>query len=164
MTKKHNSISTFIHIGQLFFRVAVFFVFAFILIGEIVLPSERDVAQMNFREYAGEWNRVLDDGERISANFPGKVQAKEGELVRFVTILPDDIHSGEQICFRAIWQDVNIYIDGVLRESYNTINSRPFGMNSAFRYVFADLQEVDAGKELMYEFSSRSPYTLPNSG
>lgn len=158
MTKKHNSISTFIHIGQLFFRVAVFFVFAFILIGEIVLPSERDVAQMNFREYAGEWNRVLDDGERISANFPGKVQAKEGELVRFVTILPDDIHSGEQICFRAIWQDVNIYIDGVLRESYNTINSRPFGMNSAFRYVFADLQEVDAGKELMYEFSSRSKY------
>lgn len=158
MTKKHNSISTYIHIGQVFFGVAVFLVFAFILIGEIVLPSERDVTRANFQEYAGEWNRILEDGERVPAGFPGKVSANRGEVVRFVTTLPDDIHFGEMICFRAIWQDVNIYIDGELRESYNTIKSRPFGNNSAFRYVFADLQESDSGKELIYEFSSRSKY------
>ena len=158
MAKKQNDSSTLIHMGQLFFGIAVFLIFAFILIGEIVLPSERDVTKMEFQEYAGEWNCILDDGKRIPASFPGKVPAKKGDAVRFVTILPDDIHFGEKICFRAIWQDVNVYIDGELRKCYNTVNSRPFGINSTFRYVFVDLQKSDSGKELTYEITSYSKY------
>ena len=158
MARKHNDISIYIHAGQLFFKIAVFLVFAFILIGEIVLPTEKDPTQTNFQVYSGEWHRIMDNGERIPSNFPEKVQAEKGEAVRYVTTLPAGIHYGDKICFRAIWQDVNIYIDGELRESYTTTNSRPFGINSAFRYVFADLQEADSGKELIYEFSSYSKY------
>ena len=95
---------------------------------------------------------------QVYAEVPGKVPAEHGEVVTLVTTLPENIYDRETLCFRTIWQDVDIYIDGELRESYNTKASRPFGTNSAFRYVFVDLEKADAGKELMYQFSSNSKY------
>lgn len=158
MGKKRSIVSSYIRMSQIFFGIAVFLVFAFLIIGEIVLPSEQDVLHTDFQIYDGEWSRVMENGEEIPVEFPGKVAAEYGEVVTLVTTLPDDIYKGKEICFRTVWQDINIYIAGELRKSYNTVNSRPFGINSAFRYVFVDLQEKDAGKELIYQFSSKSKY------
>lgn len=158
MDKKRSFISSYIRVSQLFFGMAVFLVVAFLVIGELVLPSERDVFQTDFQFYKGEWSQILENGEKVPASLPGKVPAEYGEIVTLVTTLPDDVCLGKVICFRAIWQDINIYIDGELRKNYNTIDSRPFGVNSPFRYVFVDLQAADAGKELAYQFSSKSKY------
>ena len=75
------------------------------------------------------------------------------------TILPDTIRNGETICFRPVWQDVWIYIDGELRAEHDLKDSRPYGKNSAFKYVFVELNEEDAGKELIYKFTSGSKYS-----
>lgn len=146
-------------IAPKFWSVAVFLCACFLIVGEIVFPDERDVIQTDCREFEAEWHRVLANGELEEAEVPGNVKAESGELVTLVTTLPQKIYNGENICFRPIWQDVSVYIDGKLRKTYCTKDSRPFGTNSAFRYVFVELNEEDAGKELIYQFSSASKYS-----
>ena len=156
---KHNAFTTYINTIKIFFYISITIIFFFGIIAHIISPDERDVLNTNCRIFESEWEQVLENGHRIPVEFPGKVEADYGELVTFATTLPQNIFTGECLCFRPIWQDVSIYIDGELRLSYNTDNSRPFGTNSAMRYIFVELEESDAGKELTYQCSSDSKYS-----
>lgn len=155
---KHNLFTVYTTAAKIFFSIAVLILFLFGIIGEIIYPDERDVLNTNCRIFETQWEQVLENGDKVSVEVPGKVQAEFGEVVTLTTTLPQDIHTGECLCFRPIWQDVTIYIDGELRLNYNTIDSRPFGENSPMRYLFVELYETDACKELSYQFSSNSKY------
>ena len=141
-----------------FFLIAFLGMLAFLCIGQMIMPDERDMMVTECDEFESQWQQILENGERVDVEFPGKIDAQWGELVTIVTTLPDDLYNGQSICFRPIWQDVDIYVDGELRESYTTAHTRPFGKNSAFRCIFVHLTEEDEGKELVYRFSSESKY------
>ncbi len=161
MTKQTRlkTFPNYISIAKTFFGVAIFCIFLFGVIGELLAPDERDTIETDCRLFNPAWERILDTGERIPVDLPGKVPAEYGEPVTLVTTLPDNLKESEMLCFRAIWQDVDIYIDGKLRKSYSTKDSRPFGTNSATRYIIVDLNVADSGKELIYQCSSFSKYT-----
>lgn len=142
-----------------FFISATCFVLAFLLIGGAVFPDERDTVTTQCRQFEAAWQQVLKNGERIPAEVPGTIEAPEGEVVTLVTNVPDEIRNGECLCFRTIWQNVDIYVGEEHRNHYDTSGSRPFGTNSAMRYIFLELGEEDAGKEIIYQFSSISKYT-----
>ena len=143
---------------RIFFAVFAFGLFLFFVIGMIISPDERDVLSTNCREFNPPWERVYDDGTTDTVEAPTKVEAEHGEVVTLKTTLPENITSGECICFRPVWQDVTIYIDGQLRLNYNTEDSRPFGTNTTMKYIFVELQPDDGGKEFTYSFSSNSKY------
>ena len=159
---KNNKESNCPHKGvqavKIIFAVVTVLLMVYFLIAEIVMPDERDQAVGTCELYEADWYHVLENGKRIPAEIPGSIDCKWGEEVKLVTVLPENVDASQVICFRPIWQDVNIYIDGELRSSYSTKDTRPFGTNSAFRYVFAELDERDAGKELTYCFSTESKY------
>lgn len=155
---KHNPLTTYIAVTKIFFFIAIFLLFLFGFFSRFALPDERDVINTNCQLFEANWEQVLENGDRTPVDVPGKVPAEWGEVITLATILPQKINSGETLCFRPIWQDVTIYIDGELRQSYSTKDSRPFGINSPMRYVFVELYETDAGKELCYQFSSNSKY------
>jgi len=157
--EKHSISDICMKTAKIVFVIANLLLFLFIVIGEIVYPDERDVTGRSCREFVSEWCQVKENGERIPVEIPGKIEAEYGEVVTLVTMLPEDLVCGESLCFRPIWQDVTIYIDGEMRANYTTKDTRPYGTNSAFRYVFADLTEEDRGQELTYVFSSDSKYT-----
>lgn len=130
----------------------------FLCVGSWLLPSESDEITAGCGEFETQWYHVSENGEKTPAEVPGKVPAKRGEVVTLTTVLPAEIESGRALCFRSHWQDVDIYVDGELRVHYDTKDTRPFGRNSAFRYLFVELEEEDEGKELTYEFTSQSKY------
>ena len=148
--------------AKIFLNVVVVFIIAYMIIGGIAFPSERDSFKTKCRYFESEWEQILENGERIPADVPGtepvNIPAEYGEVVTLSTKLPEEIINGENLCFRPIWQDVEIYIDGELRKSYTTKDTRPFGKNSPMRYIFVELSEEDEGKELIYKFSSESKY------
>lgn len=150
--------SKFITFFKVFFGIAIFLMLGFFIIGQTILPDERDGFDTKCEVFVADWYQIMNNGEKVSVELPGKVEAQKGEVVTLSTVLTEDIIGDEVLCFRPIWQDVEIYIDGELRASYNTKDSRPFGSNSAFRYVFADISDEDVGKELVYKFSSDSKY------
>ena len=51
------------------------------------------------------------------------------------TVLPDDFNANV-MAIRASLQTVRFYVDGSPRAEYDTKDTRPFGKDSASRYVF----------------------------
>ena len=143
---------------KVFFIVAVIGIFSFLVLTQFILPDEREKYTSECRVFEAEWQRVMENGERIPIEYPGKLPAERGELVTIVTTLPEVIKEGESLCFSPVWQDITIYVGDSLRVSYDTKESRPFGINSPQRNLFVHLNASDAGKELKFCFSSDSKY------
>ena len=61
-------------------------------------------------------------------------------------VLYDEIDRGACISINSSKQDIKVYIDGVLRESYSTKDTRLFGKTSVGRYLLIELDQEDAGK------------------
>ncbi len=148
----------FVKITKIFFIAVTCMILTFLLVGGVVFPDERDEVSTECKEFESQWYQVLETGEKISVKVPGKIEAEWGEVVTLTTILPERVRNGENICFRTIWQNVDVYVDGEWRSHYDTAKSRPFGTNSPMRYIFVELDEEDAGKEMLYQFSSKSKY------
>ena len=160
--KKKKSFSIFdrcIDIAPVFFLAGISMCALFLFLGELIYPDERDALDSYYRELDSVWYQEFEDGTRAEVDVPGKVAAQKGEVVTFVTTVPKDVENGTYVCFRPIWQDMSIYVGDELREVHNSENTRPFGKNSAFRYVFVRLTQEDAEKELRCELVSDSKYS-----
>ena len=155
---KHNLFEGYIEAAKKIFGIVTLIMLLVLLLGELILPDEREKSENNCKEFEAQWQQVLENGEKVSVEVPGKIPAEYGEVITLTTTLPQQLYTGEVICFRAIWQDVQIYIGDQLRQSYSTETTRMFGTNSATRYIFVELNEEDSGKELTYRFSSDSKY------
>ena len=66
---------------------------------------------------------------------PGRYDLPVGETMVLTTRLPEDYHENT-MAIRSSLQDVKFYINGTLRASYNTSETRLTGKNSASRYIF----------------------------
>ena len=114
---------------KLSFIASIFVLIIFFIFSQTMLPKEKENINFQCDELVSEMEQILDNGERVSVEVPGKVSAELGEVVKFATILPDDIEENQVLVLRTIWQDVKIYIDNELRAEYSTKNTRPFGKN-----------------------------------
>ena len=155
---KKSFFDKWMSVTPMFFMVVLVLILTFLMIGQKIFPDERDMLVTECQTFEAQWQQVLENGERQDVTIPGQIPAQWGEVITLATTLPDGLHNGEALCFRPIWQDVDIYVDGELRLHYSTEDSRPFGKNSAFRCLFLNLNEEDSGKELLYSFSSESKY------
>lgn len=140
---------------SLFYLMMAFLIVGFI-IAECILPSERSqsVSDNNIT-YEGSFTWEKSDGERETIEVPGRYDVKPGDTMVITTVLPDDFNANV-MAIRASLQTVRFYVDGSLREEYDTKDTRPFGKDSASRYVFCNMSEDDAGKELRIELTSHA--------
>lgn len=141
---------------RLAFYILMFLIVAAFAVGEAVYPSERTEMSLeaNIR-YPGTFTWKKTDGSSEVIQVPGKYDVPVGETMVLTTILPTD-YTANAIGLRSSLQDIKYYIDGELRCSYDTKNTRPFGKNSASRYVFCETSEKDAGKELKIELTTHT--------
>ena len=133
-------------------------VILFLIVGEIVMPRENLSVGYDSKLFEAEWKRVLPDGSWEIVSIPGECDAQRNEVVRVETTLPAD-QADTWFCVRASQQDMKIYIGDELREEYTTVDTRPFGINSASAYVFFQVREEDAGYVLAIETVSDSIYS-----
>lgn len=153
MTGEAYSIRKYI---KIIFYAFVSLILAGFICAQIVYPSERDseASEGNF-VYEGIlfWEKADGTKEQIAS--PGNYDVEPGEVMVISTILPED-YSENSIGIRGSQQTVRFYIEGELRSEYDTSGSRPFGSNSASRYVFCKTSAADAGKQLRIELKSNS--------
>ena len=156
-TYKNTPLMTFI---KIMFGLFIILVFAYFIYGQIFLPADSPSNGVyEYEEYTGEWKWIKADGTTETLTFPGRVDAERKEKVILETTLPTTIGSNKYLCFRSSKQDMKIFVDGELRESYDTNNTRIFGTTSAVAYIFVELFPSDAGKTLTMETITDSSYT-----
>lgn len=131
--------------------------FLFFIFGEILLPAENGFETSTFRNFEGEWVWERNDGSREPAKVPGEYEAKRGEWICIVTNLPLN-QEDTSFCIRSMQQEVKIYVGDELRKEYSTLDTQPVGKTSTMTYVFFEVYEEDAGKELRIKLMSDSNY------
>lgn len=134
-------------------------VFLYFVLGEVILPADAPATDYRCEEFQADWVWVKPDGTRIPIEIPGKCEVEWNELVTIETTLPRQLENNTYLCFRSSKQDMEIFIDGILREEYSTEDSRLFGRTSAVAFVFLELEPEDAGKTLTVNSQSDSGYS-----
>lgn len=138
---------------RILFYVVILVLLAAFVLGQRIYPSERDTVTEESITFTGTFYRVLADGTEQEIQVPGKCDVPAGELLVIRSVLPQD-YKENTIAIRSSLENVRIYIGGELRTVYDTENTRPFGKNSASRYVFCETSGEDAGKEVRIELQS----------
>lgn len=148
-----------IRLFSFIFWVLVSCVLLGLLLGELLIPSEDSGMRSYCKPLSVEWRRVYQDGTKEAVPVPGTYLAQKGERVILEADLPQSLEKMPWLCFRSSQQDMEIYIDGVLRQEYTTKHTRIFGKNSMSAYVFVELEAADAGKKLCVVTTSHSTYS-----
>lgn len=131
----------------------------FFILGERLLPSEGVRVQSRCQALESEWTRFMPDGSSVSVEVPGTCEADRLESVSIETRLPENLGEDTWLCTQSVWQDMEIFVDQVLRQRYSAEKSRLFGRNSASAYIFQKLTKEDAGKILRITTVTDSPYS-----
>lgn len=151
--KKRNRIMGFI------FSFLLIGVVLYLVLGECLLPADEWGNSGRAQSYQEQWVRVLDNGEKVIQEVPGRCQAERNEAVILETVLPETIQKDTYLCFRSGKQDMELSVDGVLRQKYSTGQTRIFGKVSAVAYVFLEIHPEDAGKTLRVKTQTDSSYS-----
>lgn len=150
--KTEYSISKYIRIT---FYILVAATFVGLVLAQIFCPSEREPGSGKSQLlYEGMLFWEKPDGTKEQIKVPGDYDVEPGEVMVVTTLLPED-YAQNAIMIRGSQQRVRFYVDGELRNVYDTKASRPFGSESASSYVFCETSSKDAGKELRIELQSR---------
>ena len=141
-------------------RIVLYALMLLMLVGffaaELIYPSERSESmKLENIAYQGKLTWQKPDGTQEVIKAPGSYDVGVDETMVITTRLPED-YSENTLAIRSSLQDVSFYIDGELRTKYDTVNTRPFGKNSASRYVFCPTSQKDSGKEVRIELTTHT--------
>ena len=144
---------------KIFFISMLFVVMAYFLFGELYLPSDSQKNKFECKDFLIDWTWIKEDGTKEKISIPGTCDAERNELVTVEGVVPSYVEENMYICIRSSRQDMNVYIDGELRHSYSTEDTRLFGSTSAVSYLFIEFNEEDAGKKIRIEAQSDSTFS-----
>lgn len=140
------------------FHIIVFFVAFIFILGEFILPKEIK-NDTHFELFEAPWKMIRQDGTTMDIRIPGIYPAERNEIVTVETVLPEDIKENLFLCFRSNRQDMELYVDNELRQSYSTEKSRLFGHSSPGAFVFLKIKEGDGGKTLRVTYQTDTAYS-----
>ena len=143
-------------VSRIFFYILMFAILGWFTYMQFFGADER---RLNVNSdsiiYTGTFTWEKSDGTSEEITVPGRYDLPVGETMVLTTRLPEDYHENT-MAIRSSLQDVKFYINGTLRASYNTSETRLAGKNSASRYIFCETSEADAGKELRIELTTHT--------
>lgn len=151
--------SNFMKICSVTLGIFAVLVIAFFIIGGTYLPRETKGFDEKFEELDVEWYQVFKDGSRAPIDVPGRYDVPRGEEFISVCTLPDIPDAGYQLLLRSSQQDMYVYIDGEIREVYDSKDTRIWGNSSMSCNVLADISDKDSGKELRVVTRSNTSYS-----
>ena len=144
-----------------------YFVFAFFLVTVMTITiafvqsdssGEAAIGDFETEEFNTGWTIRVDGGEEVVVTLPDKLDCHKGSIISMQNTLPEDVSDGMNVMMRSDMQDVLIYIDGELRNSYTSDELLLKRFHIASAYVVTELFSEDAGKDIRFEL------TVTNSG
>lgn len=143
-------------VSRIFFYILMFAILGWFTYMQFFGVDERRLnVNSDSMIYTGTFTWEKSDGTSEEITVPGRYDLPVGETMVLTTRLPEDYHENT-MAIRSSLQDVKFYINGTLRASYNTSETRLTGKNSASRYIFCETSEADAGKELRIELTTHT--------
>lgn len=133
--------------------------FLYFIVGECVLPGNSPRMESRCREWDADWMLVHEDGTRESVILTHVSPAARNELVTLEAVLPEDLSQDSMLCFKSARQEMEIFVDGELRQTYSSKGGWMSQRASSVAYVFVELTPEDEGKTLTVSTRTDSRYT-----
>ncbi|MDO5136365.1 MAG: Hpt domain-containing protein [Eubacteriales bacterium] len=127
------------------FLVGCGLLLAFFLLGELCLPKDDRFFVGEAEKYQGEWEMQGKDGETYAIQTPCHLGGEKGETAVVRTTLPEDLGDHLVLCFYAVHQEMEFYVDGQLRQTYSNDDGIFFTRYAVRAYVPLQLSSADAG-------------------
>lgn len=116
--------------------------------GLYFLPTEEATIYDSIEPLNTQWYHVSQDGTKNPIDIPTDLELPDGATCTFTANLPNNIEDNSTLCFRASKQDMQIYIDGNLRETYSNEKTRIYTNTSPGAYIYIPLNTNDSQKEI----------------
>lgn len=130
----------------------------YLLLGEWILPDDQLGSGGWCEQFEAEWEQIYPDGSRVPVEIPGRCEVTQNHEATIETVLPENLEHNTFLRFWSQRQDMEIYVDGELRQEYTTKYTRLFGKTSSAALVFFELKPEDSGKRLTVSTRSDSAY------
>lgn len=109
--------------------------------------GEAGIGEFSSQSFDEGWKLQLGDEEKnITLPYAAKNQYKK-EL-KITNTLPDNTKDGMSIMVRSDMEDIQLYIDGKIRDKYGSNNLNKIGFYTPSAYIVVELTKQDAGKEI----------------
>lgn len=119
----------------------------YLILGEIILPNEEKF-ENECKILDVDWY-LVEEGKRSEAfTIPCSYPEEKEQEVTIEGELPVQDLEGKYILCWTQGADMQIFINGELRETYNTKKTRLLGSSSASKYIMLGLREDDIGKTI----------------
>ena len=135
---------------------AIIFLMAFFENGDDGEAYTGDFGSYSFDEG---WT-MESGGVTTEITLPVSTGARSGEWMIIRNTLPEDLEGNATILFRTRMEDLYIYVDGELRNSYASENFENCSYHIPSAYVACDLTSADAGKEIEARFLVKNIGTI----
>ena len=146
-------------------RLGALFVLAVTVIIMLIAAFDNDTAgEASIGSFeSGDFNEgwsLMFHGERQTIDLPMNLECEKGDEVILSKNLPDDLCDGMSIMMRAAMEDVSIYVNGRLRETYssNTVEGLSYYPPSA--YIVTQIGSADSGKNIAFHLTIKNKGTL----
>ncbi|MCR4739787.1 MAG: response regulator [Lachnospiraceae bacterium] len=146
MEQKTSFISKILEVFALCFLAVIIFLIirAFIPAKD---PGEANTGSFDSETFNEGW--VMDEnGSLIPVTLPRTIDREPGSEIIIRNTLPDNISDGMTLMFRTSIEDIYIYIDGKLRESYASSEFKRMAYHLPSAYVVTEIGGADAGREI----------------
>ncbi len=156
MKNKKLNINTEIT-GRVLFLILFVLYIGYFILGEIFLPNETFTPDEydDYQNLGLTWT-VLEGGPtKETVTLPHFFDVKEGERIVLESTLPNEVLTGKYLMFWTQAHDFVILVDGEVRLTYDTSDSRILGPSSPTAYLFCRLNYEDAGKTIRVEAIGR---------
>ena len=131
-------------VGVLFVGICVMVMVS--LFGKSV-SGEANIGSFESETISKGWT-LEQRGKTKAIELPMEIDTKKGEWVTIKNTLPLEIADGSSLLTRASMADIEIYINGELREEYASRNISNMSYYLPSAYIVAELSSKDAGAEV----------------
>ncbi|WP_026508289.1 ATP-binding protein [Butyrivibrio sp. MC2013] len=144
--------------GGFFFLV--FLVYVMVLGRQISRQNQTRSYEFDVVNFDNGWEMEYPNGSRMPVMVPSRIYTRDGST-RIVNRLPENLGRDTWLSVFGCVQEVTIYVDGKVRTEYSIRpGKRGIGSRtSPTAYIFAELYDEDAGKEVMIETMSDSIFS-----
>ncbi|WP_049960210.1 hybrid sensor histidine kinase/response regulator [Pseudobutyrivibrio sp. LB2011] len=133
------------------------FIIGLLIWGESYLKEERTYTSFELESYDDGWYRIYSDGTKEAIDIPGQYQPESSH--EFVIEKEINVDVPLFVSFDSAKQDINAFVNGELRYSYSTKDSRLFGDNSPGALMFIPVYPEDNGQNLQIVFIGDNNYS-----
>lgn len=120
--------------------------------------DESYVDHLYIQNFNNGWQFSAEDKENVMIDLPELLDIEPNQIIVLEKKLPDHIAEHDCLFTRSSRQNMRIYIDGILRQTYLAEKLHYFAIDPPSTNIFVELNPLDSGKTLRIELFSSSQY------